>query len=141
MHAETGLSLELKIATIPKRLRLAAQLWAALMLGACADEAPQALGTIEFDRITVPAPASEKIVAMEVREGQQVAAGALLMKLDATRADAQLAAVQAQTRQSRGALDELQAGPRQEAIARARANVSRAQAQSREAHEYYERLR
>lgn len=122
-------------------LRHAALLAATLLLCACADRAPQALGTIEYDRIAIPAPASEKIVAMHVREGEQVAAGALLMKLDAARADAQLAAVQAQARQSRGALDELQAGPRQEAIARGRANVARAQAQSRQAREDYERLR
>lgn len=141
MHTETEPSIELEITAIAQCLRLAALLSAALMLGACTDEAPQALGTIEYDRIAVPAPASEKIVAMEVREGQQVAAGTLLLKLDATRADAQLAAVQAQTRRSRGALDELQAGPRQEAIARARANVARAQAQSRQAREDYERLR
>lgn len=111
-----------------------------LLLAACAEDAPQALGTIEYDRIAVPAPASETILAMQVREGQQVAAGELLMKLDTTRADSQLAAVQAQTRRSRSALEELQAGPRAEAIARARADVARAQAQSRLARENYERL-
>ena len=110
------------------------------MLAACTEEPPQALGTIEYDRIAVTAPASEAIVAMHVREGQQVAAGALLMKLDTTRADSQLATVQAQTRRSRSALQELQAGPRDEAIARARADVARAQAQSRLAREKYERL-
>jgi len=120
--------------------RFGVPLLAALLLAACAEDPTQALGTIEYDRIAVTAPASETIVAMEVHEGQQVAAGALLMKLDTTRADSQLAAVQAQTRRSRGALEELVAGPRQEAIARARANVASAQAQSRRAREYYQRL-
>lgn len=111
-----------------------------MLISACTDPPPMALGTLEYDRIAVPAPASETIIAIDVREGQRVEAGVLLMKLDPSRADAQLAVAQAQTRRSRAALDELQAGPRRESIARALANVARAEAQSRQAREDYERL-
>ncbi len=47
-----------------------------------ATTAPQALGTLEWDRISLPAPAAEKIVRIDVREGQRVAAGARLMQLE-----------------------------------------------------------
>ena len=59
---------------------------------------------------------------IDVREGQQVEAGAPLMQLELTRTQSQLAAVQAQAQQSREALAELEAGPRSEDIAQARAN-------------------
>src|SRR3546814_10620654 len=36
-----------------------------LLLSACAEDAPQALGTLEYDRITLPAPVAEKIVRSE----------------------------------------------------------------------------
>ena len=111
-----------------------------LALAACKDSAPQVLGTLEWDRISLPAPVAEKIVRMDVREGQQVAAGASLMQLELTRTQSQLAAVQAQAQQSREALSELEAGPRSEAIAQARANLSAAQAQAADARAYYNRL-
>lgn len=110
-------------------------------LAGCGKQAPQVLGTLEWDRITLPAPAAEKIVAIDVREGQQVAAGARLLQLEATRTRAQLDAAEAQAQQSVEALAELQAGPRGEQIAQARARLSAAQAQAADARAYYERLR
>ena len=120
-----------------KRLLACAML---LLLAACAGEPPQALGTLEFDRITLPAPVSEKIVRIDVREGQQVAAGAPLMRLELTRAESQLAAAKAQAQQARDALQELKTGPRSEDIDQARANLAAAQAQWRDAQAYYARL-
>ena len=112
----------------------------ALGLSACKDSTPQVLGTLEWDRITLPAPVAEKIVRIDVREGQQVAAGAPLLQLEPVRTQSQLAAVQAQAQQSREALSELEAGPRSEDIAQARANVTAAQAQAVDARAYYNRL-
>lgn len=111
-----------------------------LPLAACKPDAPQALGTLEWDRVTLPAPVAEKIVRIDVREGQQVAAGAPLMQLELTRTQSQLAAVQAQALQSREALAELEAGPRSEAIAQARASLAAAQAEATDARAYYRRL-
>ena len=113
---------------------------AMLPLAACKPDAPQALGTLEWDRVTLPAPVAEKIVRIDAREGQQVAAGAPLMQLELTRTQSQLAAVQAQALQSREALAELEAGPRSEAIAQARASLAAAQAEATDARAYYRRL-
>lgn len=114
---------------------------ALLALAGCSRQEPQVLGTLEWDRITLPAPVAEKIVAIDVREGQRVAAGARLLQLEATRTRSQLEAAQAQARQSGEALAELRAGPRAEQIAQARASLSAAQAQATEARAYYARLR
>ena len=46
-------------------------------LSACGEAPPQALGTLEYDRITLPSPAAERIVDIRVREGEQVSAGAV----------------------------------------------------------------
>lgn len=111
-----------------------------LALAACTGETPQALGTLEYDRITLPAPAAERIVAIDVREGQQVAAGARVLVLERTRAQAQARATQAEARRQREALSELRAGARDEEIAQAHAALSAAQAQAREARAYHARL-
>ncbi|KAF1709286.1 hemolysin secretion protein D [Pseudoxanthomonas kalamensis DSM 18571] len=122
-------------------VRMALPLLAALLLPACTESAPQVLGTLEWDRITLPSPAAEKIVAIDVHEGQQVAAGTVLLQLEAARTQSQLQAVQAQAEQSGQALAELQAGPRREDIDRARAELAAAQAQARDARANYNRLR
>ena len=110
------------------------------VLAGCKADAPQALGTLEWDRVTLPSPVAEKIVRIDVREGQHVAAGAPLLQLELTRTQSQLAAAQAQAVQSREALAELRAGPRSEDIAQARATLAAAQAQARDADAYYARL-
>jgi HlyD family secretion protein len=111
-----------------------------LALAACSREPPQALGTLEYDRITLPSPAAERVIAVSVREGQAVAAGQTLLRLDPAHTEAGLAAARAQAQQQRASLEELQAGPRAEEIAQARANVAAAQAQARESQAYYRRL-
>lgn len=125
----------------PGRLPLAC-VAAVLLLAACHPAPPEALGTLEWDRITVPAPAAETIVAVAVAvvEGQHVSAGAPLLQLDATRTAAQLAALQAQSQRAGQALEELEHGPRVEDIAQARANLAAARAQAADASAYYARL-
>lgn len=113
---------------------------ALLLLAGCSDPPPQALGTVEWDRITLPAPVAERIVDMRVREGQAVKAGDVLLRLDPVRTRAQLEVATAQARQSGEVLAELRAGPRSEAIARARADLAAAQAQAADASMYYRRL-
>ena len=110
-----------------------------LALAGCGGQAPRALGTLEFDRVTVPAPVAEKIVAIEVKEGQDVRAGQVLLRLEPDYTQAQLAALQAQTWQNSARLDELRNGPRREEIAAARANLAAAQAQAVNARAAYER--
>ncbi|MFE0501775.1 HlyD family secretion protein [Lysobacter soli] len=111
-----------------------------LVVVGCRDDAPQALGTLEWDRIALPAPASEKIVRIDVREGQRVKAGTPLLQLEVTRTQAQLQALQAQVQQAGEALEELEHGPRSEQIQQARANLAAAQAEAADARAYYTRL-
>jgi HlyD family secretion protein len=112
----------------------------ALALAGCSGESPHALGTLEWDRITLPSPAAERIVSIDVREGQRVRAGEQLLRLEAGRTQSQLAAAQAQARQGSAALAELKAGPRREDIAQSRAAVVAAQAQAIEARANFNRV-
>ena len=129
----------MNVARTIRRLPLAILL-AVAGLAACSKQPPQALGTLEYDRITLPAPAAERIVAIQVREGEQVAAGQPLLQLDPAHTRSELAAAQAQVRQQHEVLAELETGPRVEDIDRARANLAAAQSQAREARAYYDRL-
>ena len=110
------------------------------VLAGCQAEPPQALGTLEYDRITMPAPAAERIVAINVHEGERVHAGQSLLRLEAARTQSSEEAAQAEVQRQRGALAELRAGPRVEAIAQARGQLTAVQAQARDARAYYARL-
>ncbi len=121
----------------PRILALALSL---LVLGGCAQSAPQVLGTLEYDRISLPAPAAEKIVAIAVREGDRVKAGTVLLMLERTRIEAQTRALDAEAERQRESLNELEAGTRSEQIAQAKAQLASAQAQARDARAYYARL-
>jgi HlyD family secretion protein len=107
---------------------------------ACREAPPQALGTLEYDRITLPAPAAERIVEINVREGQKVAAGQVLLKLETTRIESTTIAAREQAEAQREGLRELQAGARSETIAQARAQLAAAQAQARDSRSYYARV-
>lgn len=109
-------------------------------LAGCADEPPQALGTLEYERIAVPAPVAEPIVAVAVHEGERVVAGQPLLQLQATRTQSTTAAARAEAQRQQQVLAELEAGARDEDIDRARALLSAAQAQARDAQAYFERL-
>ncbi len=111
-----------------------------LALGACSKAPPQALGTLEYDRIALPSPAAERIVAVGVRDGERVQAGRMLVRLDPSHTQAVLAADEAQARQQREVLRELEVGPRKEDIVRARANLAAAEADARQARVNFKRL-
>jgi len=64
----------------------------AVLVSACAKKpSSDLLGTLEWDRISVPAEASEPVLSVAVTEGAQVKAGDLLLTLDARRMDARIA--------------------------------------------------
>lgn len=127
------------IAANPNRSLVLAMLAVATLCG-CSKAPPQALGTLEYDRITLPAVAAERIVAIDVHEGERVSAGQTLLQLDDAQTKAGLAAAQAQVQQQQEALAELVKGPRSEDIAQARANLAAVQAQAHEARAYHRRL-
>ncbi|HEY2346427.1 MAG TPA: HlyD family efflux transporter periplasmic adaptor subunit [Xanthomonadaceae bacterium] len=113
----------------------------ALFAAGCAPSAPQVLGTLEWDRITLPAPVSERIASVRVHEGDTVAAGATVMMLETTRTQARLDAARADVVRLQKALDELRVGPRQEDIDQARAKLAGAQSIATNARLALERAR
>lgn len=100
----------------------------AALAGCARNEPAPLLGTLEWDRIALPAEASEPITQVLVKEGEQVAADQLLLTLDPQRARAQADAAQADVARLSAALDELRHGARPETIDAARAAQARAQA-------------
>jgi HlyD family secretion protein len=86
------------------------------------------LGTLEWDRIAVPAEVSEPITQILVREGDHVVADQVLLVLDTRRTQAQADAAQADVQRLTAALDELRHGARVETIDASRAALARSQA-------------
>ncbi len=112
-----------------------------LLLAACAPAPDYALGTLERDRITLPAPVSERIAEIPVREGQTVAAGDTLLVLEPERTAARLEAARAEARRLRAARDEARSGPREQTIAEARARLGGAEGVALNARRDFERIR
>lgn len=123
-----------------KRILYCLPVLAVLVLAGCGRSVPQALGTLEYDRITLPAPAAERIVAVMVHPGDRVKAGQELLQLDPSHARAELAAAKAQVEQQREALAALKVGPREESIHQARAKLASAKADAQDAQASYQRL-
>jgi HlyD family secretion protein len=86
------------------------------------------VGTLERDRIEIVAEASEPIVSLEVREGDRVTTGQVLMKQDTDIASARYAQADAQVAEAKHRLEELQKGARSETISEARARLEAARA-------------
>ena len=125
---------------LPRNFHHGCLLLALLLLSACQPKPERALGTLEWDRIALPAPAAEKIVSIDVREGERVKAGQTLLQLDESRTRAQLAAALASAERNAALLDELRKGPRSEEIDRARASLKAARADAKDARDNYRRL-
>lgn len=109
---------------------------AAALAAGCGNESVGLLGTLERDRVELVAEGQEPIVELAVREGEAVAAGRLLLRLDGTAAEARLAEARAAALQAERRLAELTAGARRETVREARAvaegAAARALAESRE---------
>jgi HlyD family secretion protein len=101
-----------------------------LVLAGCAKNADDAplVGTLERDRIEIVAEESEPILSLDVREGDRVKLGQVLMKQDTGVASARFAQADAQVAQARHRLSELERGARKETIAEARARLEAARA-------------
>lgn len=112
-----------------KQALLAAIALAAALSGCHRDSGPAPLlGTLEWDRIAIPAEVSEPITQVLVKEGDIVQAGQVLLTLDPRRTQAQLDAAHAEVQRLSAALDELRHGARVETIDASRAALARAQA-------------
>lgn len=112
-----------------------------LQLMGCSDESPRVFGTVERDRLTLTAPVGELISQVNVVEGQQVKAGEVLLRLDATSANARLALRQAELEQAKAKLAEAVTGARLEEIEKAKATLDGANASVKEALLNFERTK
>ncbi|MGQ0430754.1 MAG: HlyD family secretion protein [Gammaproteobacteria bacterium] len=95
--------------------------WMVLALSACGGDGDALLGTLERDRVELVAEAQEPIIEVAVREGEAVAAGQLLLRLDPEVAGARLAQARSLAAQSERRHAELAAGARREVLREARA--------------------
>jgi HlyD family secretion protein len=97
-------------------------------------------GTLEWDRLALPAEASEPLLRWAVAEGDRVAAGALLVELDPRRLDARVAQSQAEVELASARLRELSNGARLESIEAAQAVLASTRAKLLESERQYQRI-
>jgi HlyD family secretion protein len=112
----------------------------AAIVGCEQDPVLELPGSTEWDRITLLAEASERVINWKVAEGDRVEAGDLLLHLDSARHDARIAEARQRLAEAEAHLAELEHGPRRETIARARAELDSARAAVVEADLEYERV-
>ncbi len=111
------------------------------LLGGCERASDEALlGTLEWDRIGLPAEASEPILRWRVAEGDRVEAGQLLLELDPHRQEARIAQARAEAGQAEARLSELSNGARLETIEAAQATLARNRAELVDAEHNFQRI-
>lgn len=108
---------------------------------ACTNETPAMLGTLEWDRITLPATASEPITEIQVVEGGLVAKDQILMQLDQAHAKARLQISLSEVAQAEQALKALQIGARPENKREANERLAALRAQAKNADAQLARVR
>ncbi|HEY8121076.1 MAG TPA: HlyD family efflux transporter periplasmic adaptor subunit [Myxococcota bacterium] len=107
-----------------KMLKLWSLAFGALAAQACNGDSEIAVGSLERDRIELVAEANEPIAEIAVREGDAVAAGALVVRLAPERLHALRDAAEQRVASAQARLAELERGPRREQIAQARARLA-----------------
>jgi HlyD family secretion protein len=110
------------------------------LLGGCERPGdPVLLGTLEWDRIGLPAEASEPVLRWHVAEGERVEAGQLLLELDPRRQDARIDLARAEVAGAEARLRELSNGARVESIDAAQASLARNRAAQIDAERSFQR--
>lgn len=112
-----------------------------LVCASCQKETPAMLGTLEWDRITLPATASEPIVDIQVQEGAMLAKNQVVLQLDPSHAKARIATLQFEVAQAEQALKALQTGARSESKREAGERLAALQAQAKNADAQLARVR
>lgn len=112
-----------------------------LSVAACSrqESDPPMVGTLERHRVELAALAAEPVIELAVREGQHVAKGALVARLDPAVQLARRDAAAAAVAQARHRLAELIEGPRGEEILEARARLEAAEAEALRARQEFQR--
>ncbi|WP_068825771.1 HlyD family secretion protein [Pseudomonas sp. BMS12] len=109
-------------------------------LAGCDSTEERLLGALEWDRVGLPAEASETILSWKVAEGERVEAGQLLLELDPRRQEARLAQARGEVAQAAARLAELSNGARSETIDSARATLARNRAELTDAERNFQRI-
>lgn len=108
-------------------------LWLLLLtvsLGACEEDVLQAVGQLESDRLEIVAESSEPIVEIPVTEGEELAAGQLLLRQDTSRLEIRRREAEAAIANLEARLREQRNGPREETIAAMAASLQEAEAEA-----------
>ncbi|MFV0573973.1 MAG: HlyD family secretion protein [Vibrio sp.] len=100
----------------------------------------QATGTLERDRISLLATASEIVIATPIAEGSKVTKGQVLVQLDPTSQKTVLAKARAENAQAKANLAKMINGERPEDIDAAKANLANAKAKLVDAQKQYVRM-
>jgi HlyD family secretion protein len=98
-------------------------------------------GSVDLRQVDLPFTGQQRVAAVLVEEGDRVAAGQVLARLDADRLIAAAAEAEARVASQRQAVARLENGSRPEEIAQAKANVAAAEAELARAKSDYDRLR
>lgn len=100
-----------------------------MLLFSCQQESQNiALGTLERERVAHTATINEVVIQLPINEGKQVVKGDILVKLDDTQQNAQVAKALAIVQQSSANLEKLRNGAREEEVSAASAKVAGANA-------------
>jgi membrane fusion protein YbhG len=103
-------------------------------MSACTAQAPadrvRVSGQVEATDVQVAARVSGRILEMDVEEGERVAAGAIVARVDTADSELALARVRAERDQAEAQLRLLRAGARAEDVRQAEAQVAAAQAEA-----------
>lgn len=107
------------------------------------DNGPEltAVGLLEWDRVELIAETNEPIIEVIAREGDKLSAGAVILRQDARRVQAQLEEAEAAQAQAEARLAELKRGPREERINEARAKLQGATSEANNAQRELQRIR
>jgi HlyD family secretion protein len=98
-------------------------------------------GNVDLRQVSLSFGVSERILRLDVDEGQQVRPGQVLGELDTRTLKLRLDQARAQAEAQRQALRRLQVGSRPEEVAQARAAVAAAQAEAELAQQQWQRVR
>jgi len=111
-----------------------------LALNGCSQDQPLvAMGLLEWDRVELVAETNEPIVDMPASEGQRLDTGAVILRQDPRRIQAQLDEAKASLAQAQARLAELKRGPREELIDESRAKLEGAKSEEENARKELER--
>lgn len=122
------------------RIRVFPWLGPLLLAGCHIADDPVMVGTLERDRIEITVESDEPILSRQVRDGQTVHAGDVLITQDPARLQARHAARVAERDQTAARLAELRRGPRPEVIRETRARLDAARAEAANARVELERV-